>query len=50
MKEKDPRGNAGRGIETSNSYDSTAARRPLSAIDQEARPRVELRDLTVGAI
>jgi hypothetical protein len=39
MNEKDPRGNAGRGIDGS---DSTATLRPLVMIQREVRPGVAL--------
>ncbi len=42
MNAKGPRGNAGRGIETSDYHDSTAVSNPLSSRDREARPRVTL--------
>lgn len=43
MKREDPRGNAGRGIETSSNHDSTAAPSPLLSSGQDARLRRALR-------
>jgi hypothetical protein len=49
MKEKDPRGYAGRWIETSSYCDSTAARCPLFPSDRDTRSRMTPRDLLAGA-
>ena len=43
MNAEGPRGNAGRGIETSDYHDSTAISNPLSSGDHDERPRRTLR-------
>ncbi|MHB8145242.1 MAG: hypothetical protein ACYDEW_06355 [Vulcanimicrobiaceae bacterium] len=50
MNAKGPRENAGRGIETSKYYDSTAIANPLSSGDHDERPRWMLRGYQCAAV